>query len=114
MTVQVAQTFLALLDEYGNTIPILPVDDLHEQLSIGTGSSRVALPASGVLFRVAAQIDCWVRFGGSDVVAAAGDMLFLAGTEVIRPPADATYIAVISFDTSTGTMGITRIGGGDE
>ncbi len=105
------QTFTGLLDQYGNLVPILALRPSHASLSIGSTSARVALPGNGVVYRISATKDCWIQFGDVSVVAAAGDMLFLQGTEVVRLPVDATHIAAVTVDGTGAQLGITELQG---
>lgn len=112
---RINQTMISLMDQYGNTIQALPHTTEDAYLSVSSVSARVALPASGVLYRISAQKDIWINWGDVTVTATLNDgTLFLAGTEIVRPPVTATYIAAVTDDGSTGKLGITKLIGENE
>jgi hypothetical protein len=101
--------FRVVTDEYGRWAPCFRPNGGNASLTVGASSERVALPdGENSLLRLTATADMWLLFGASDVVAAAGDILFLLGTEHFIVPAGATHIAAITADASSGkTLGLT-------
>lgn len=65
------------------------------------GSSNVALP-SGRMVRLFSMTDCYINFGGSTVTSDESSMFFEAGTEVLRVPSGATYIAAVRYALNGG------------
>lgn len=59
---------------------------------------------------MSATADMWIKLGDSSVEAAAGDILFLSGTEHIVVPDAVTHIAALTVDGSTDkVLGITLV-----
>lgn len=100
----------------GDTIQVLPPQSSPAPQSITTSgtSAQAALPAGSVIVRLAATEDMYIKFGNTGLSAAATDILFLAGTEVMAVPRDSNgnlydYIAAIQVSTA-GVLNIVRMG----
>lgn len=107
----VAQTFRAILDQHGNAIQALVPTGAPGNVSISTVSARVALPAGGIAYRIAATADCYVAFGDSSVAATAANMLFPSGAEILFDDTGATHVAAITL-TGSAVLGATAMKGG--
>lgn len=107
----IAQNFRGILDQYGNALQLLVPTGTPANLSISTVSGRVALPSGGIAYRIAATADCYVALGNSSVVAAATDMLFPAGAEILLDDTGATHIAAITL-TGNAVIGVRAMKGG--
>ena len=88
------------LDQFGKPIPVLGEAGTPVNLTAGAASVSGALPANCDVVRVACLNDCYIDFGTSGVVAAAGTSMFMPkGAELFKVPSGATHIAVIQHTT---------------
>jgi hypothetical protein len=84
------------------------------RLAVATASSAAtALPVLGETreVRIAANTDCWLRFGGGSVAASVAGTsipLYAGGVEVTVVPAWATHFAVIR-DSADGFITLTPV-----
>lgn len=107
----VPQTFRAILDEHGNAVQALVPTGTPANFSISTVSARVALPAGGIAYRLAATADCYIAFGNSAVTASTASNLFPAGAEIWFDDSGATHLAAITV-TGNAVFGVTAMKGG--
>jgi hypothetical protein len=79
-------------------------------LNVSGSSSRVAMADPISLVRIAANVDCYLKFGNSSVVATSSDMLFPAGAEVfsVEDPA-ITHVAAILVGATPGVVTATKM-----
>jgi len=106
------QEFKALADENYGVVQLLTVQNSHAKITtVSAASANAALPGDGVGYRVTALADVWLQWGtDNSVVADANDMLFSQGTEPLRLPSTATWIAARAVDNSAGVIvGITEL-----
>lgn len=84
-----------------------------KNLSYSGTSANFALSdisaTAGDTLRVYAPTDCYIEFGSSAPTADSNSLYFAAGTEFLKVPASATYMAIVRV-TSDGTANITRMG----
>lgn len=100
-------------DDDGNAIQALhPATDrtFFSTLTIGGTAVSAQLADHSDVFRLAADVDCWVMFGDSGVAAQANDILFQAGAEVFTRPPGATHISVIQRAGSSGVLNVVPVG----
>lgn len=80
----------------------------NQVVTIAVASNRsTALNAE--IYRIAANIGCYISFGDNTVVATTSDMYFPAGAEVFVKPETATNVAVIR-ETTDGILTVTAMG----
>ena len=103
-TVQAA--LLELNANSGGSFPVGAVDDVASTSFTTTGSSRTLLPTEFTA-RYHATADCWVAFGDDTVtVDGSTGMFFARGTEIMKAPSTATYVAV-KGELSIGALNAT-------
>ncbi len=94
-------------DLRGNPIQALsPYENVS--VPVGASSNRVALPPDAEIVRLASSVDCFFRFGDSNVTVDGSGSVFTKGVEVFRVPVGATHICAIQL-TSGGLMSVTKM-----
>lgn len=99
-------------DADSTPIQVLAPDEtsVSSQASIGSGNSRVALPANSEIVEVCVTANCLFKFGNSSVDATVGNSRALvAGVYTYKVPPGASYFAVTQVGGSTGIATVGRL-----
>ncbi len=95
--------------EQGDSMQALPINQVvHVKQTIGASSSRMDLTGAKIV-RVASSSDGYIKWGDNTVVAAATDVYFPAGVEVLVVPNGLTNLAIIQ-ESSPGVVTATQLG----
>ncbi|HEY9817688.1 MAG TPA: hypothetical protein V6D20_18065 [Candidatus Obscuribacterales bacterium] len=96
-------------DNNGGAVQALLPDTTVSGASSGS-SSRLALPTSTSLVRLASSVDVYVELGGAGVNATSSSMLFPAGAEVFSVfPASITHVAFLLVGATPGVFSATKM-----
>ena len=81
----------------GASIQVLRPDESSVQMaSIGASQQRITLPVETDVVEITVTADCYIKFGGSTVVASSGDSrALLRGTYVYSTDRFVTHVSVI-------------------
>lgn len=99
------------IDANGFPIQTLGLGSSTNKITIGGTSQRAAIPSGAGaedIIRIAANTDCYIKFGDSTVEATANDPLFTQGVEAFKVPDRATHVAALQVDTA-GIMTLTEL-----
>jgi predicted GH43/DUF377 family glycosyl hydrolase len=96
-------------DTGGNVVQAL-YPSINVSLNVTNVSSRVAMADPISLVRIAASVDCYMKFGDSTVTATTSDMLFPAGAEIfsVEDPR-ITHIAALLVGSTPGVLTATKM-----
>lgn len=88
---------------------LVPISTSTQTIS-NAGQVRFTLAADTRLVRIAANIDCYIKFGDSSVVATSSDLLFPTGAEVFSVnQMGYTHVSILGLGATPGVASVTKM-----
>lgn len=103
-------TFTLPRDNNSSIVQALaPSDNVTQTVSSG-GAVRFTLPEATAIVRLAAGMNCYIKFGDSGVTASASDILFPIGAEVFSlQNRGYTHVSVLGIDAAPAPVSVTKM-----